>query len=204
MPSTVVAWLSGDALRRSAMPATLGRPYFLVLGTIEGRKNHQLLLEVWQGLVERLGEGAPKLVIVGSRGWQAEDVFRQLDSLGPLQSHVEERSNCSDEELAQLIAGARALLMPSLAEGYGLPVFEALELGTPVIAADLPVYHEVAGSIPVYLPLDDPASWEQAVIDYMADEPQRASQIERMRGFKVPDWRTHFATVEHWLARPVD
>jgi glycosyltransferase involved in cell wall biosynthesis len=204
MPSTVVAWLSGDALRRSAMPATLGRPYFLVLGTIEGRKNHQLLLEVWQGLVERLGEGAPKLVIVGSRGWQAEDVFRQLDSLGPLQSHVEERSNCSDEELAQLMAGARALLMPSLAEGYGLPVFEALELGTPVIAADLPVYHEVAGSIPVYLPLDDPASWEQAVIDYMADEPQRASQIERMRGFKVPDWRTHFATVEHWLARPVD
>lgn len=204
-PPTVVAWLSGAALRSSAvLDSPPSRPYFLVLGTIEGRKNHQLLIDAWRRLAARLADGTPKLIIVGARGWQAEELFRQLDSLGPLQAHVEERAHCSDEELSRLMAGARALLMPSVAEGYGLPVFEALELGTPVIAADLPVYREVAGSIPVYLPPDDPVAWEEAVIAYLREGPQRAEQIERMRGFRVPDWRAHFATVEQLLARLVD
>ncbi len=199
MPATLVAWLSGDALRRSAMPAHRGRPYFLVLGTIEGRKNHRLLLNVWRELVERMGDAAPKLVIVGGRGWKAEEVTRQLDDLGPLQGHVEENERCSDDQLARLMAGARALLMPSFAEGYGLPVFEALELGTPVIAADLPVYREVVGSIPDYLSPNDVKGWSAAILDLMRDEPRRSEQMARMSGFKAPDWRAHFAAVERWL-----
>jgi glycosyltransferase involved in cell wall biosynthesis len=180
-----------------------GTPYFLVLGTIEGRKNHGLLLGVWRRLVERLGEAAPKLVIVGTRGWEAEEVTRQLDALGPLQAHVEELSRCSDEQLSGLMAGARALLMPSFTEGYGLPVFEALELGCPVIAADLPVYHEVAGSIPDYLSPENEDAWVAVIIDYLRDEPRRAAQLTRMSGFKVPDWSAHFAAVEQWLERQV-
>jgi glycosyltransferase involved in cell wall biosynthesis len=199
MPPTVVAWLSGNALKRAAPTADRGRPYFLVLGTIEGRKNHRLLLEVWHRLVERLGDAAPKLVIVGTRGWEAEEVTRQLDELGPLQAHVEEHERCSDDQLAGLMASARALLMPSFAEGYGLPVFEALELGTPVIAADLPVYREVAGAIPEYLPPGDVDAWVAAILDYIHDDPRRNAQIQRMSGFKVPDWSAHFATVEQWL-----
>lgn len=203
-PDTVVAWLSGNALRRATRPAPPMRPYFLVLGTIEGRKNHKLLVEVWARLVARLGTDTPKLVIVGTRGWQAEEVFSKLDALGPLAVHVEEHGRCSDEDLANLMAGARALLMPSFVEGYGLPVFEALELGTPVIAADLAVYQEVAKSIPLYLPPDDPQRWEKAILDYLGDGGDRAAQIGRMAGFKVPDWSAHFATVEQWLAKQVD
>jgi glycosyltransferase involved in cell wall biosynthesis len=91
--------------------------------------------------------------------------------------------------------------MPSFAEGYGLPVFEALELGTPVIAADLPVYREVAGSIPTYLPADDIAGWSRAVVSYMGAAPERTSQLNRMRGFRAPSWEQHFAKVEDWLAK---
>jgi glycosyltransferase involved in cell wall biosynthesis len=204
MPPTVVAWLSGNALQRGVPPRDRKQSYFLVLGTIEGRKNHQLLLAVWRRLVERLGEGAPKLVIVGTRGWKADDVTCQLDALGPLQGHVEELRRCSDNQLSGLMAGARALLMPSFTEGYGLPVFEALELGTPVVAADLAVYREVAGDIPDYLLPGDADGWVEAIIDYMADEPRRSAQLDRMKGFKVPDWRAHFATVERWLEQQID
>jgi glycosyltransferase involved in cell wall biosynthesis len=201
MPPNISAWLSGRALTplASATPEE-GRPYFLVLGTIEGRKNHQLLLDVWRRLAQRLGSDAPRLVIVGARGWQAEKVLAQLDSLGPLASLVTEISGCPDDQLARLLSGARALLMPSYAEGYGLPVFEALEFGTPVIAADLPVYREVAGDIPNFLSPDDVEGWEQAISDYRADGPVRQRQLQRMKGFRVPDWAYHFAVIDRWLA----
>ncbi|WP_338503379.1 glycosyltransferase family 1 protein [Sphingomonas kaistensis] len=200
MPPTVVAWLSGQAIARPSSSAVAGRPYFLVLGTIEGRKNHRLLLEVWRGLHASLGDKIPRLVIVGARGWEADDVFAQLDDLGPLAPFIDEKRHCSDAELAELMAGARALLMPSFAEGYGMPVFEALEFGTPVIAADLPVYHEVAGDIPTYLDPDDADAWARVVIRYCEDDPERARQIGAMRSFQVPDWAAHFAVVDRWMA----
>lgn len=200
MPPVAVAWLSADGLGQPRARPAPDRPYFLVLGTIEARKNHRLLLEVWRGLFERLGEAVPRLVIVGTRGWEAQEVIRQLDQLGPLQGHVVERPRCSDEELAELVAGARALLMPSFAEGFGLPVVEALRLGTAVIATDLPVYREIAGTIPAYLPPDDPASWQETVLHYAGNGRQRQEQLDRLRGFRAPDWPSHFARVDAWLA----
>ena len=204
MPPMVVAWLAGNALQRRPVTRKTEHRFFLVLGTIEGRKNHQLLLAVWRQLFERLGDATPHLFIVGTRGWKAEDVHRQLDALGPLEPFVHEVSGGSDAKVSELMGGARALLMPSYAEGYGLPVFEALELGVPVIAADLPVYREVAGDIPDYLPPDDVDRWSSAVIDYLGDEPRRSAQQERLKSFKVPNWSAHFATVEQWLGRLLD
>jgi glycosyltransferase involved in cell wall biosynthesis len=199
VPPILVAWLGGNALRRVPAPQPSPQPFFLVLGTIEARKNHRLLLKVWSKLAERLGDKTPRLVIVGARGWEADDVFRQLNALGPLGEHVEERPRCSDQELGALMAGARALLMPSHVEGYGMPVFEALELGTPVIAADLAVYKEVAGDIPEYLPPDDVEAWAATIERYLDEGPERSKQLERLQGFRVPDWTGHFAKVEEWL-----
>jgi glycosyltransferase involved in cell wall biosynthesis len=204
MPPAVVAWLSGQALPRPRSAPPVVHPYFLVLGTIEGRKNHRLLLDVWRRLLKRFGEEAPRLVIVGARGWKADDVFAQLDALGPLANLIEERSGCSDEQLAELMAGARALLMPSFAEGYGMPVFEALEFGTPVIAADLPVYHEVAGDIPMYLDPHDVPAWEGAIVSYGKSDTERNDQLRRTRDFKVPNWSSHFAAIDRWLVRLID
>ena len=93
-----------------------------------------------------------------------------LDDATELRVNVLELGSCADDELAAIVAGRERLLMPSFAEGFGLPVVEALELGTPVIASDLPVFREIAGDIPTYLDCSD------------------ASRPGKMRS--GPSWRT--------------
>lgn len=198
VPPLLTAWIAHPGPSPKVAPMPSGRPYFVTVGTIEARKNHLLLLQVWRRLVKDLGREAPKLLIVGQRGWEAEPAFAILDS-GELKEHVVELGECGDGELASLISGANALLMPSFAEGFGLPVVEALEAGTPVIANDLPVFREFAGGIPTYLdPLDD-GGWECAVRDFMRDSAERRRQLSAMSGFRGPDWPAHFHAVDAWI-----
>jgi glycosyltransferase involved in cell wall biosynthesis len=199
MPPSIAAWISGNQVSDPVQPRTLDGPHFITIGTIEGRKNHQLLLDVWRRLVADLGESAPGLLIVGQRGWQADRVFEQLDNLGGLQGHIRELRTCDDEELAGWIAGAQALLMPSSAEGFGLPVIEALQLGTPVIASNLPVFREIAGNIPNYADAHDAKAWERLVREFTGDSPERSRQLALMQNYHAPDWKQHFAAVERWL-----
>ncbi|MCE7796832.1 glycosyltransferase family 4 protein [Sphingobium sufflavum] len=179
-----------------------GRPYFLTLGTIEGRKNHILLLKVWRDLAAALGERCPRLVIVGQRGWQCGEATALLDNSPVLRPHVTELADCGDDALLSLMAGARALLFPSFAEGYGLPLIEALAVGTPVIASRLDVFREIAGDIVTYLDPHDMLAWYGAVRDYM--EPasrEHHAQLERMQAaaYHPPSWADHFARVDGLL-----
>ena len=199
MPRGIVALISGYERQGDAKPAVLDRPYFVVVGTIEARKNHLLLLEIWQRLVSRLGDSAPLLVIAGQRGWEAEDATTILDRPGKLHGAVFEAGDCDDQGLADLIAGARALLMPSFAEGFGLPITEALSFGTPVIASDLPVFREIAGDIPLYLDPLDSSAWEAEVEAFGADSPERLRQLSRMKDYRAPTWAEHFNMLESWL-----
>jgi glycosyltransferase involved in cell wall biosynthesis len=201
MPPTLAAWLGIDlSPRLPSGAAGSDRPTFIVLGTIEARKNHQLVLDVWRRLIDRLGNDAPRLLIIGQRGWEADKVFHQLDNDVRLRGHVTEISDCSDDELARHLASARALLFPSLAEGFGLPLIEALAAGLPAIASDLPVFREICGNVPEYLGSADVAGWEQAIIDYAApDSARRNRQLVRLNGFAGPTWDAHFKRVEKWL-----
>lgn len=200
VPPFVPAWISGNNIPLAAPPAAMDRPHFIVVGTIEGRKNHVLLFQLWRNLVERMGHRAPRLIVIGQRGWEAEHAHAMLDRNALLRGHVRELGHATDEEVARLIAGARALLMPSFAEGFGLPVVEAMQLGTPVICSDLPAFREIAGDIPVYLdPLDGPG-WERTILDFLEDCPDRMRQVRQLRGYRGPDWPGHFAEVEPWLA----
>jgi glycosyltransferase involved in cell wall biosynthesis len=200
MPPHVVAWIAGYTAR-AAKPKTLGRPYFVTVGTIEGRKNHLLLLQVWHRLVANLGESAPILVIVGQRGWEADRAFEMLDQLGDLEGSVLELGTCGDDELADWLAGARALLMPSFTEGFGLPVIESLEVGTPVIASDLPVYREIVGSIPTYLDPLDPDAWSRSIQAFLDNATERERQKTQVTAYRAPTWERHFQIVEAWLKR---
>ncbi|HEU0203317.1 MAG TPA: glycosyltransferase family 1 protein, partial [Burkholderiaceae bacterium] len=129
----------------------LAAPYFLVVSTIEPRKNLAFLLQVWRRLAERHGGETPRLVIIGQRGWECENVVDLLERCEPLRGLVIERGACPDAELSTWVHHAQALLFPSFVEGYGLPLLEALQAGTPVIASDLPVFREIAGRIPEYV-----------------------------------------------------
>ncbi|MFT4095681.1 MAG: glycosyltransferase family 1 protein [Rhodoblastus sp.] len=138
-------------------------PYFVACGTIEPRKNHLMLLQLWREMIADDADAAPRLIIVGKRGWDNETVFRILDRSVALSGHVLEVNGLSTLELRCLLAGARALLAPSLAEGFGLPISEARAAGAPVIASDIPVFREIGGTDTIYRhPLDLP-DWRQAV-----------------------------------------
>jgi glycosyltransferase involved in cell wall biosynthesis len=180
----------------------MASPYFVAVGTIEPRKNHWLLLQLWRRLIERLGKSAPKLVVIGQRGWECENVVDLLERCGTLRGHVREISDCSDTQLSTYLYHARALLFPSFAEGYGLPLMEALSLGVPAIASRLPVFREIAGDIPEYLDPLDGMGWMAAVEAYTErDSPARAAQLERLQGFVAPTWETHFDILERFMER---
>jgi glycosyltransferase involved in cell wall biosynthesis len=199
MPSAVASFIAGPSVPANLAPAVLERPYFIAVGTIEGRKNHLLLLRIWERLARRFGPKTPLLVIVGQRGWEAAEALTLLDRSAFLKDHVRELGTCADDELSSLIAGARALLMPSFAEGFGLPVAEALQLGTPVLASNLPVFREFAGDIPTYLDVLDDLGWERAIVSFAGESADRKRQRRAMKDFNSPDWQSHFMVVDQWL-----
>ena len=196
----IVALLGTEAQQITATSADCpARPYFVVIGTIEARKNHLLLLKIWQRLVQDWGEKAPTLLLIGQRGWEIDEVAQILDRDHSLQGHVIELGRCSDGQMAGLLAGARALLMPSFAEGFGIPVIEALQSGTPVIASDLCVFREVAGDIPLYLQPDDPTAWMDTILSYSAEPEDRRRQVSLIAHYTPPSWEDHFRRVDNWL-----
>jgi glycosyltransferase involved in cell wall biosynthesis len=197
LPDCVVAPLAPAALPTPAHRPPIDRSYFVVVGTIEPRKNHLLLLQVWRRLVEEFGAAAPRLVVIGQRGWECAPVLSFLEQCTALREFVIARPHCSDGDLATWLQHARALLFPSFVEGFGLPLVEALARRVPVIASRLPAFQEMAGEIPEFLdPLDGPA-WQQAIRDYMQPDGLRARlQRQRMSGYAAPTWSAHFAVVD--------
>ena len=198
VPPIVTALLGTHVQRAEAPPPPTDIPYFVCVSTIEPRKNHILLLQMWRRLAEELkpGEVLPKLVLIGRRGWENENVIDMLERSPLLQEHVIEANSLPDSHAADLVRGARALLLPSFAEGYGMPVAEALEMHVPVICSDLPALREVGRDVPEYLdPLHGPA-WISAVRHYSApDSARRQLQLKRMRSWRTPQWRDHLSLV---------
>lgn len=203
MPPSLVAPLGVERAMQAAPQREtppLPVPYFVMLGTIEGRKNHLLMLTLWAELARAMGRATPRLVIIGQRGWECEQAVDMLERCDALRGHVIELGRCPDALLARYLRHARALLFPSFVEGYGLPLVEALCTGTPVIASDLAVFRELAGGIPDYLSPIDGLGWRDAVLDYaQEDSARRAAQCARLQGYAPPRWNEHFAQVDGWL-----
>lgn len=204
LPPACVAWPGCERLQveRDADPSST--PYiatFVILGTIEGRKNHALLLSVWRRMLADLGAQSPQLIIIGRRGWQADDVFAALDT-HDFQGKVVEMGALDDAALASILRHARALLFPSLAEGFGMPLIEALAAGIPVIASDLAVFREIAGDVPELLSPQDEAAWRTTILDYASPTSAlRERQMALLGTFAPPTWDQHFAQLEEFLGR---
>ncbi len=163
-------------------------PYFIQCGTIEPRKNHLTMLHVWRELFRELGTRTPKLILVGARGWENENVVDLLDRSPAIRENVLQLQNVATPTLVELIRGAKALLMPSFGEGYGLPIAEAIALGVPVIASDIPVFHEITGGNFHAVDPIDAKGWRSAILTYLTHP--------------LPDWRVvsqtqrpHFTSV---------
>jgi glycosyltransferase involved in cell wall biosynthesis len=202
VPPACVAPLAGAPLRAHAGRRPLTGPYFVMLSTIEPRKNHGMILWVWRRLIEKHGANAPRLVVIGQRGWQCDKVMNLLEHCADLRGFVMHRSRCSDLELARYLRHAQALLFPSFVEGFGLPLIEALSLGVPGIASDLAVFRETTGEIPHYLDPLDAGAWMKCIEAFCDPTSQdRNAQLLRMANFSGPTWSAHFEQFERLLAR---
>jgi glycosyltransferase involved in cell wall biosynthesis len=199
MPPAIAAWLAGADFKFSpAIPFKASR-HFVFVSTIEGRKNHFMLLQVWRRLAERLGPATPKLVIIGQNGAQASHVEGMIERCQSIQDHVITLSHCPDDEMGRWIGSARALLLPSFAEGFGLPVIEAMQLGTPVIASDLPCFREIGEGIPTLIDPIDALGWEKTITAFIENCPERTRQLHLLQNYRAPNWGDHFGKVEGWL-----
>ena len=185
-----------SAITAAPSPDIEAPPYFVCIGTIEPRKNHLLLLHIWRQLARRPGGAKPRLILIGQRGWENENIVDIIDRCNGIKDLIDERTSMSDRDMQPLLAGARALLCPAFVEGYGLPIAEALALGVPVICSDIPVFHEVGRDVPDYLDPLDGMGWLRAILDYASPgSPRRASQIDRLGSWTAPRWEPHMHAV---------
>ncbi len=173
------------------------KPYFLCLGTIEPRKNHVFLIDLWEDMAQRAdGQEIPHLVICGRRGWMSEQTFARLDQSPLRGSFLHEFNDLPDSDICHLVAGAQAMLFPSLAEGYGLPPLEAAAVGCPVICNDLPVIRETLAEYPIYASVTDSYLWEEAISRRLNESLHREDQSDLAEPkFSPPTWSAHFNTV---------
>lgn len=146
--------------------------YLLSLATLEPRKGLDVLLAALAGL----GDAAPALVVVGQPGWGGVDVAGQARRLGLREEAVRVLGRLDDAVLAGVLRRADALVVPSRAEGFGLPVIEAMAAGTAVIVSDAPALVEVAGGAARVTPRDDPVALGEAIMA-LGDEATRSALV---------------------------
>jgi len=165
----------------TAVRARYGLPdrYLLFVGTIEPRKNLARLLAAFEAIhAEGLTDG---LVIVGRRGWLYDDFFASLEQ-SPVRDAVFFPGYAPDEDLPAIYAGAQALILPSLYEGFGLPVLEAMACGVPVTCSDTSSLSEVAGGATLFFDPYDVKSITDALHRLLSDADLCAAL--QQRGFE--------------------
>ena len=151
---------SQDAIATMRQQYNLQHPYLLMVGTLDPRKNHAT---AFRALARIKAAGSPlQLVVVGGKGWLFEPVRALVDELG-LMDDVIFAGYVPDKDLPMLYSGADCLLLPSLYEGFGFPVLEAMACGTPVICSNTSSLPEVAGDVALQVSPHDDAGLAAAI-----------------------------------------
>jgi glycosyltransferase involved in cell wall biosynthesis len=149
-------------------------PYLLAVGTLEPRKNLPLLLDAFRAL--RADGRDLELLLVGHQGWS------HSLPLGDLAPHVRLLGPVPDEDLPALYAGASCFVLPSLYEGFGLPLAEAMAVGVPAVASDIPALREVGGEAVRYADPHDAASFAAAIREALDDRQGSQLRAAAARG----------------------
>lgn len=159
-----------DAQILSAIRAkyTNNHPYILFLGTLEPRKNLVSLIQAF-AMVKRTGNFPHKLILAGRRGWGYEDIFAEIERQN-LSQEVIVPDYVENADIVGLYNAAELFVYPSLYEGFGLPVLEAMACGTPVITTNISSLPEVAGDAGVLVAPDDVGGLAQAMVRVISDQ----------------------------------
>jgi len=163
------------ALRQVRVKYRLGsEPFILAVGTLQPRKNFARLIQALAQLPDR----EVKLVLAGGRGWLYESIFAEVERL-QLQTRVVFPGFVEDADLPALYSAARVLAYPSLYEGFGLPILEAMACGTPVVTSNVSCLPEVAGDAALSVAPTDVTALAEALHRALSDEALRATLTAR-------------------------
>ena len=191
-----------EEIQRVQDQYAIGRPYLLMVGTLEPRKNHALAFE---SLARLKAEGWPHcLVVAGGRGWLFDTVKSEVELLG-LADDVIFTGRVPEEDLPPLYSGADCFLMPSLYEGFGIPVLEAMACAAPVVCSTASSLPEIAGDAARYIEVLTGESLADS-IRHVLSNPEAAGQM-RLKGlrqaarFSWKDAATETADVYNSVAR---
>ncbi len=171
--------------------------YVLSLGTLEPRKNLPCLIRAFTRLASEPRYSELQLVLVGATGWKAEAIFAAIEASSGCRDRIVLTGHVPDADLAALYGGARLFVFPSLYEGFGLPVLEAMQCGTPVVASNVSAIPEVVGDAAL---LVEPDEWalQEAMLKLLGN-PNRAALLGQ-RGAKRAALFSWARTVDETLA----
>lgn len=160
-------------------------PILLMVGTLEPRKGHTLVLNAMEQLWQA---GHPaRLVIVGKRGWHMETLSERLEEHPEAGQRLFWAQGASDDMLAELYQHSTALIAASEGEGFGLPLIEAAQRGIPIIVRDIPVFREVAGSYASYFSATDAQGLARELEQWL--DARAAGQTPSVSGMPWLDWQ---------------
>jgi glycosyltransferase involved in cell wall biosynthesis len=185
-----------ELLRRHGLT---GAPYVLWVGSLEPRKGVGTLVAAMARLARGTSGGGPPaaLVLAGYAGWQNSALITPEDAaaLGPA---FHQLGRLAERDLQAVYAGATVFAFPSVHEGFGLPVLEAMAAGVPVVASDIPAVREVAGGAAVLVPPGDVVAWAEALEAVLISGPRRAELVGlgAQRAAQLSWGRTAAATIE--------
>jgi len=185
-----------EPIRIGAIDALRDRPWLLHVGSTIPRKRIELLLEMFAMARREI----PELHLVKVGGEWTPGQREQIDRLG-LSSYVTHLIGLSRLGLAEVYRRASVVLVPSDAEGFGLPVIEALACGAPVIASDIPALREAGGTAATYRAVGDLPAWVQAIVETICGDTTVPAKPDRLVWASRFRWQTHAATVAEAYAK---
>lgn len=184
------AELGDDLLERSETCASLlDQDFVIYVSSLDLRKNHILLINVWRRLVQQRGERAPQLLLVGRNMWRGEQIMELVAGEPQLARKVKFLQNVDDEELHWLYSNCKFTLYPSLYEGWGLPVAESLANGKVCLASSSTSTAEIAPDLTELLDPYDFKAWLEKVCHFIDNPAALTAREDEIRNnFSFVDW----------------
>lgn len=193
-PIDVIRLGDTDAARPAAtVPPALAqlsppKPFVLVVGTLEVRKNHQTLYQLWRRLLQERGAGLPRLVLAGQPGWMSNELLIQLLHDPLVRDEVVHLPAATDREMYWLYENCLFTLYPSHYEGWGLPVAESLARGKLCIASNTSSLPEVGGDLIDYHDPLDLFGLKELVTRALNDDYRGRRETEIRRRYRPTPW----------------
>lgn len=173
--------------------------YFIYVSTLEPRKNHLLLIHVWELLAKKYQEQTPILIFIGKKGWNIDWLESYINKNPIARKYIKRIESVKDSLLAKLMQECLATLNPSHVEGWGMPAVESMAAQKITLCSDIPAYREATQGKAIYLHPDDTFSWFKTISQIIDKKIQQANI-----NIKIPSWQDHFLIINKTIKKTIN